>query len=201
MCDPADRAADGPIEREVPESPADAAVGSTPPGSERNGVGPLGETAGLSPPDRPVTFGRRLLHPAIRWVWLGRSLLAAVVFTLMVLPLDIFVSPTPPGVASAGFFAVWAGVAVWRASSRYRRWTWQLTEHDLIIDRGVVFHLNRIVPRVRVQHVDLSSGPLDRLLGLRQVAIYTAGTREADATIPGLEADVAESLRRALIAR
>ncbi len=42
------------------------------------------------------------------------------------------------------------------------------------------------VPYVRVQHVDTTRGPVERAIGLASVVVYTAGTRGADITIPGL---------------
>jgi membrane protein YdbS with pleckstrin-like domain len=56
---------------------------------------------------------------------------------------------------------------------------------------------------VRVQHVDSRKGPLERVLGLGRVVVYTAGSRGADVAIPGLLADraddVQETLRRLAI--
>ena len=117
------------------------------------------------------------------------------------LQFDIFVFPTRTGLATSATLTGLLAFGAWRTVTRYRNWSWELDETELIIDRGVVFKLTRIIPRVRVQHVDLSSGPVDRFFNLRQLSIYTAGTREADASIPGLTAGRAEELRQALIAR
>lgn len=149
----------------------------------------------------PVTFERQKLSSSVRWVWFVGYLIPALVTTLVVLQLDIFVFPTRTGLATSLTMVGLIGFSVWRTITRYRHWSWELDETELIIDRGVVFKLTRIIPRVRVQHVDLSSGPVDRLFNLRQLSIYTAGTREADASIPGLTAERAEELRQALIAR
>ncbi len=153
------------------------------------------------PPAPPVTFERQHLSSAVRWVWFVGYLIPSLVVTLIVLQLDIFLFPTRTGLATSGVLVAMLAFAGWRTMTRYRNWSWQLDETELIIDRGVVFKLTRIVPRVRIQHVDLSSGPVDRLFNLRQLSIYTAGTREADASIPGLTAERAEDLRHALIAR
>ncbi len=149
----------------------------------------------------PVTFERQMLSSTVRWVWFAGYLIPALMTTMIALQLDIFLLPTRTGLVTTATLAAAIGLAIWRTTSRYRNWSWELDETELIIDRGVVFKLTRIVPRVRVQHVDLSSGPIDRLFGLRQVSIYTAGTREADASIPGLTSERAEALRQALIAR
>lgn len=151
------------------------------------------------PPPGPATFERQQLSTAVRWVWFGGQLITVAILTLIVFQVDLFVLDLPGGIATLGTFVTLIGFAVWRTVTRYRNWSWELTERELVIDRGVVFKLTRIVPRVRVQHVDISSGPLDRFFGLRQVSIYTAGTREADASIPGLTEARAEELRTALI--
>ncbi len=149
----------------------------------------------------PVTFDRQMLSSSVRWVWFVGYLIPSLVATLIVLQLDIFVFPTRTGLATSLTIVALLAFSVWRTVTRYRHWSWELDETELVIDRGVVFKLTRIIPRVRIQHVDLSSGPIDRLFNLRQLSIYTAGTREADASIPGLTAERAEELRQALIAR
>ncbi|HEY5652010.1 MAG TPA: PH domain-containing protein [Acidimicrobiia bacterium] len=154
-----------------------------------------------APPPPPTTFERQMLAATVRWVWFTGYLIPSLVVTLVVLQLDLFVLPTRTGLATAIVLVATLGLSMWRTSSRYRNWSWELDETELVIDRGVVFKLTRIVPRVRVQHVDLTSGPVDRFFNLRQVSIYTAGTREADASIPGLTSERAEALRQALITR
>lgn len=173
-----------------------------PPAAEDGPSGRESDEASIveeSPPPPPVTFERQRLSTAVRWVWFGGQLITVAILTLIVFQVDLFVLGLPGGLATIGTFVTLVGFAVWRTMTRYRNWSWELTERELIIDRGVAFKLTRIVPRVRVQHVDISSGPLDRFFGLRQVSIYTAGTREADASIPGLTETRADELRSALI--
>jgi membrane protein YdbS with pleckstrin-like domain len=78
---------------------------------------------------------------------------------------------------------------------RYRYWRWQIEPDRVRIQKGVVWRSRSLIPRVRVQHVDTRSSPLQRWLGLSSLIIYTAGTRGADAEIPGLAAEDAERLR------
>ena len=151
----------------------------------------------LPPPSR--TFERQRLATAVRWVWFGGYLIPIALITVAVLQVDLFLLDVGGGVVTAATFVGLAVFALWRTITRFSNWSWELTGHDLVIHRGVVFKLTRIVPRVRIQHVDISSGPLDRFFGLRRLSIYTAGTREADASIPGLTEERAEALRSALI--
>lgn len=77
----------------------------------------------------------------------------------------------------------------------YRGWGYQLREHDLLVRRGVVTREYVAVPLARVQQVDASSGPLERILGLTTLVVHTAGTRAARTQIPGLPSEHAELLR------
>lgn len=82
---------------------------------------------------------------------------------------------------------------------RYRRWSYAIRREDVLIQSGVIWRVRRSIPRSRVQHVDIRSGPLDRMLGVVQVDLHTAGSLEAVASIPGLTPEAAESLRGALV--
>jgi hypothetical protein len=64
---------------------------------------------------------------------------------------------------------------------------------------GVVWRVSRSIPRVRVQHVDIRSGPVDRALGLVEVSLHVAGSAGPVLTIPGLEPADAEALRELLL--
>ncbi|MFB6181007.1 MAG: PH domain-containing protein [Candidatus Nanohalobium sp.] len=69
---------------------------------------------------------------------------------------------------------------------RLENWGFELRSDYLFLDRGVLKRTRSMVPYVRVQHVDTQRGPFYRLLGLSKVVVYTAGSKGADVTIPGL---------------
>ena len=52
------------------------------------------------------------------------------------------------------------------------------------------------VPRSRVQHTDVSQGPLERRYGLGTLIVYTAGTDHARVSLPGLAWDTARRASR-----
>jgi len=54
------------------------------------------------------------------------------------------------------------------------------------------------VPLVRIQHVDSRRSAFERLVGLARTVVYTAGSRGADVTIPGLTPADADGLRTRL---
>jgi uncharacterized protein len=103
------------------------------------------------------------------------------------------------GVAAALILATVAAlfaVLVWR---RYRAWGYAEREDDLLVRRGVMIRRLTVVPYGRMQFVDVTAGPVDRLFGLSTVQLHTAAAA-TDARIPGLEKTEAERLRDRLAA-
>ena len=63
-----------------------------------------------------------------------------------------------------------------------------------MVRRGVLFARLSIVPYGRMQFIDMTAGPIDRLFGLATVQLHTAAAA-TDARIPGLLRQDAEALR------
>ena len=57
------------------------------------------------------------------------------------------------------------------------------------------------MPRSRVQHTDVSQGPLERGYGLGTLVIYTAGTDHAKVDLHGLDHATALAIRDHLLPR
>ncbi len=57
------------------------------------------------------------------------------------------------------------------------------------------------MPRSRVQHTDVSQGPLERSHGLGTLVIYTAGTEHARVELGGLDHGTALLIRDHLLPR
>ncbi len=62
--------------------------------------------------------------------------------------------------------------------------------------RGWLFHADTIVPFVRVQHIDVRRGPLDKLFGTASLVVHTAGTHNSIVTLPGLSPERAGEIRK-----
>lgn len=137
------------------------------------------------------------LHPRVRFRWGIVALLVAVVLGAIVTAVDRFLLTVSPVLGAGAALAVLAVAAVY-VVFLYRSWGYDLEPDALALERGVLTKVDTAVPYVRIQHVDTRRGPLDRLLGLGQVVVYTAGSRGADVTIPGLEPDQARDLRNRL---
>jgi uncharacterized protein len=86
------------------------------------------------------------------------------------------------------------GFALWLAHRRYLAWAYVERGDDLLVRRGVMVERLTVVPYGRMQFIDVTAGPVDRLFGLATVQLHTAAAG-SDARIPGLDRPVADQLR------
>lgn len=105
------------------------------------------------------------------------------------------------GLASAAILAGLVWMAVRWPALEYARASYVLDDQGIEIRRGVVWRSVVNVPRSRVQHTDVSQGPLERSYGLGTLVIYTAGTELAQVTLPGLAHETALAIRDHLLPR
>lgn len=71
-----------------------------------------------------------------------------------------------------------------------------LREKDLAFRKGWLFRSVTLVPFMRVQHAEVTQGPLSRMFGLAKLKVFTAGGSQSDISIPGLTLDRANQLKR-----
>ena len=90
-------------------------------------------------------------------------------------------------------FGIWLGYRSWKFTF------WKLDETGLHVKRGKLWRKEILVPRSRVQHLDIERGPIERHFGLATLIVHTAGTRTHALRQAGfLDAD-AVALRDALV--
>jgi membrane protein YdbS with pleckstrin-like domain len=80
-----------------------------------------------------------------------------------------------------------------------RSWGYAERADDLLVRHGLLYRRLSIVPYGRMQFIDVTAGPLERLLGLATVQLHTAAAA-SDAKIPGLPPAEAARLRDRLAA-
>lgn len=84
----------------------------------------------------------------------------------------------------------------------YLQWRYLITEERIIIEHGVFFKKTQIIPIIRIQNIELHSGPIKRMLKINDVEIYTAS---GSFNIPCLNIQestaVAESLHKKIYER
>ena len=77
----------------------------------------------------------------------------------------------------------------------FKRQKYALRQLDIVYSSGVLWRSNKVVPFNRIQHAEVSQGPLDRLFNLGRLKIYTAGGSSSDLAIPGLNPEEAERIK------
>jgi len=137
------------------------------------------------------------LNPRVQALWIGRAVVVAAVLTAIAVAVDRFALAVGTPVIAALLLVV-AAVGTVHAVLLFRRWQFEVQDDALYLVRGVVTQVDTSVPYVRVQHTDTQRGPIERLIGLSSVVVYTAGTRGADIRIPGLRPERATELREQL---
>jgi membrane protein YdbS with pleckstrin-like domain len=102
--------------------------------------------------------------------------------------------------------AVWVTLVLlglWHAyrwpARAYQFTFYRVDDQGIEIRKGVYWRVVINVPRSRVQHIDVSQGPLERRYGLGTLVIYTAGTEHAKVELEGLEHGRALSVREHLL--
>jgi membrane protein YdbS with pleckstrin-like domain len=78
-------------------------------------------------------------------------------------------------------------------------WTFWVRSDDLLVASGVLVREVVAIPLHRVQHVDVTQGPIERAFGLASLAIYTGTGLGVDGLIPGLDLARANRLRDMLV--
>lgn len=145
-----------------------------------------------------MTDGAQRLDPRVRSMWLVLGCAAAVpVAAALVLAAAVLGSGPVLAVAVA-VAGVVVGAALLVPTARYRTWRWQLTGEGIELAHGVLVRQQSAIPAFRVQQIDIRQGPVERAFGLATLRITTASSG-SDGAIPGLAAERAEDVRRALL--
>jgi hypothetical protein len=86
------------------------------------------------------------------------------------------------------------GVGLVVVRRRFAAWGYAERGEDLLVKRGVLFARLSVVPYGRMQFVDVTASPFERLFGIATVRMHTASAA-TDARIPGLGSVEAARLR------
>jgi membrane protein YdbS with pleckstrin-like domain len=121
--------------------------------------------------------GIALLFAGIGFGWIFYGLLAAAIVVFAVLLYSTI---------------VWPGI-------EHRHRSWRLTDVGLEVCNGVWWKHMQAIPWARVQHADVSQGPLQRMYGVGTLTVHTAGTSNSSVNLAGLSHEVAIELRDEII--
>jgi membrane protein YdbS with pleckstrin-like domain len=137
--------------------------------------------------------------------WIGAAVLAGASF---IAALIVWAANGFSLVVLAAAAMLWTavnGAVAWHAQSwpavAYRHSFYRVDARGIEIRRGVYWRTIINIPRSRVQHTDVSQGPLERTHDLGTLVIYTAGTDHSRVDLPGLAHVNALRIREHLLPR
>ena len=119
--------------------------------------------------------------------------IAALMFNAIVLAVTPYSGLLPALVALIGLSAI-----IVAPERIYRRLGYAIDGRLLRTVRGWLFHTDTVVPFVRVQHIDVTRGPFDKMFGTATLVVHTAGTHNSIVTLPGLSPERAAEIREAI---
>lgn len=128
------------------------------------------------------------------------SVLAVVGVLTLVVAVALLFTPAPwtaGVVVLIGLVVV--GWAWWLIGRQVAATAYSERTDDLVVRSGILLQRTVVVPYGRMQLVDVTSGPLDRWVGIARVQLHTAAAT-TDASVPGLPTEEAARLRDHLAA-
>lgn len=135
-----------------------------------------------------------IIGTAIAWTILGGGLLVGAFFaaTAVEMMWIFWVS-----LAVVLVLVLWSFV---RAPRVWKRWGYAERDEDVYITSGLMFRKLTCVPYGRMQLVEVTAGPIERMFGLASVRMVTASS-SGSINIPGLNREAAEAIRDRFINR
>lgn len=94
------------------------------------------------------------------------------------------------------FFCLWNLIHHYLADPLKK---YALREHDLHYQSGLIFKSMVSQPILRIQHIEIKRGPLERKAGLATIQVFSAGGATYTFFIPGLEHEKAIQLRQYIL--
>jgi membrane protein YdbS with pleckstrin-like domain len=146
----------------------------------------------------PDTVEWRPVSGRLIWVEEAQVAIGTLVMVAICTAVAAFVGGPWPWLAAAAFVVVGLIRAVVVVRS-VRSWGYAERDEDLLVRHGLLVRRLSIVPYARMQFVDVTAGPVERMLGLATVTLHTAAAA-SDARIPGLPGPEAARLRDRLAA-
>ncbi|HAW92143.1 MULTISPECIES: PH domain-containing protein [unclassified Arsukibacterium] len=146
-----------------------------------------------------------LLEPLARRYRLLRQGVNAVFFILVwSLLLGLYLQPWWPlsvAISDASYHGLWIvpllgllrALYCWQADKHK---LFALREHDISYKSGIFFQAMITQPVVRIQHIELKQGPLERKTALARLQLFSAGGAMHTFEIPGLQLEQAQQIRQ-----
>jgi membrane protein YdbS with pleckstrin-like domain len=114
------------------------------------------------------------LAPQARWAWRLSWAGTCLVALMLLATAGGRLSEPWQSVGMAVFGAALVTGTILVPELRWRRWRWEVREHEIDLQRGILVVRRTLIPMARVQHVETERGLIGQALGLSTVEIHTA---------------------------
>jgi membrane protein YdbS with pleckstrin-like domain len=130
------------------------------------------------------------------------SVVAMTIITVLTAFL-LIINPLPLIIAT-GFIALTilvAALVIKLIHLKANNIAYGLFKHEMVLREGLFWVSTTALPFTRLQHVNLSQGPIERKFNLVTLKCFSAGSGMAEIDLPGINADLAEHLRQHLLSQ
>lgn len=138
------------------------------------------------------------LSPRYRNLLRVQGGLASLPLVIGALVLEAAADAVPTGVFIGPVLLVAAYLIARAPLRRFSARGFQMGADRLRVVRGLWMRSDTVVPFGRIQHIDVTRGPLERVFCLSTLVVHTAGTHNASVALPGLAAADAAAMREAI---
>ena len=83
----------------------------------------------------------------------------------------------------------------------FKRKKYALRERDILYMTGLLWRSNTVIPFNRIQHAEVTQGPIERMFDLSVLRIFTAGGSSSDMSIPGLRPKAANDIKEYILGK
>ena len=67
--------------------------------------------------------------------------------------------------------------------------------------QGYLWRSNTVIPFNRIQHAEVTQGPIERMFELSVLRVFTAGGSASDIAIPGIRPDEAHRIKEFILSK
>lgn len=130
----------------------------------------------------------------LRLEWAITILFLLAVLVLLTVFVERLQQPVWISIAGGAWLLLAAGWFFLMEKSLQNK-AYAIRDKDVIYRSGWIIRSTHTCPFNRIQHSTVTMGPLERKFGLARLVLYTAGSNDADLSIPGLTQATAQQLK------
>lgn len=123
-----------------------------------------------------------------------KTWIVSVIWIVVLVVCNILLKDEIPYVASGIIYGIVAFIVIYSLIApkfRYARYRFLLTEEEFAVRKGLMVVKTEIVPIERLHKIEVSSGPIFRAFGLKEIKVTTAG---GEINVSYLENEIADKI-------